>query len=1056
MLSSSLRFLIHAGAVATLAGGLLGQTIQTVAGGTPRPGRSYDASQVQLSYPVVGDGAGDFYLGGHAEVYKITAEGKLSLYAGTGVSTNSGGNGPAQSTPLNWATALAMDASGNLYIADEYASVVREVDAGTGEMTVIAGQPGLRGSSGDGGQATSALLSDPISVAVDASGAVYIGDGVECSVRKIGTDGTIQTLLSGCNQATSVQYPEGLAVDAGGNLYIADNQRDVVWRRDAGTGQVKVYAGLVSGQTSTCTTAQQNDGTCPASQTPLPGYPDSVTVDAAGDVYIGVMTSVVKVSATTGSMTSVADVKERGIWSDATGNVWVADPPKLERIDAASGKVTEVAGSDLPYLGDAAEPLDAQLGTGVGGIAVDAAGDIFVGGNPIVEITPSGQLRTVAGGGSQSPQAGPVAAAAVDLSGIRALALDGQGNLYIAVWAPTGHIYKLDMATGQVSNFAGSFTAGETNTDGALATAEELDSPQEVAVDGAGNVYLTESHYNVVWEVTKNDGVIHRIAGKGLGPSAGDGGLATQATLVYAGGLAVDGAGNVYVGDQNRVRKVDHSTGIITTIAGTGTDGETGDGGAATAATLRGSQYLAVNAAGDVFVSAFSGDEVRRVRASDGWIETIAGGGNQWDAQFAGPALDAALAEVNGLALDANGNLFFASDPQVVREVKLQSALALTPTVLTFAAQNLNTTSAAQTVTLTNSGGSALNISGITLAGADAGDFAETNTCGAALAAGAQCAVSVTFAPTASGSRTANLEISDDAAVGTAEVALDGTGVVANAQLSASALDLGEVTAGATGPAQAVTLSNSGHAALAITSVVVTGNFAESNNCGSSLAPGAQCAMQVTFSPTSTTNYNGQLTVNFAGGSQAVMLSGKGVDFGLQVQLGGSQASIAAGAGASFGLEVQSEGDLSGRLTSSCSIAPATTTIGCSTDPASGSQFSYLGLSPSLVHVNVTTQARSLLEPVPPGGPENWGWPLAAAGLLLAAGLLWRGRRWLPAVGLGAALILAGCGGGGGGSTAPPPPPPAATGTPAGTYTITVSLTVGPVTHTIPLTLVVQ
>src|SRR6185312_9889146 len=199
----------------------------------------------------------------------------------------------------------------------------------------------------------------------------------------------------------------------------------------------------------------------------------------------------------------------------------------------------------------------------------------------------------------------------------------------------------------------------------------------------------------------------------------------------------------------------------------------------------------------------------------------------------------------------------------------------------------------------------------------------------------------------------------------------------------------------------------------------------------------------------------GQLTINFASGSESVALSGEGVEFDLQEQAGEGAKSVAAGATAAYRLDMQLHGSLSGKLSVTCSFAPATTTLGCSSSPASGTQVVLAGW-PGWLEVDLGTQARSLLAPNPAGKPGDWGWPLAAVILLLPAGALaLRRRRWLPAMGLGAALLLAGCGGGGG-SAPPPPPPPAVTGTPAGTYTATVTVAIGPVTHTVPLTLVVQ
>ncbi|HEY8056572.1 MAG TPA: choice-of-anchor D domain-containing protein [Terriglobales bacterium] len=1002
----------------------------------PLPGTTYDASLVMLGKQVVGDGAGNFYVGGPHEILKITADGKLTVLAGTGVATNNTGGGAALSTRLA-VDSLAGDPAGNLYAVDTVTGVVRKVDVSTGAVSVVAGTPGVHGTTGDGGLATAADLDSPVSVTVGATGAIYIGDGVDCSIREVNPgDGTIQTLLGGC-RAGGLQYPAALTADGKGNLYIADVQAGVVWRRDGGTGALTVFAGQLAGT---------GQGTA------LPGYPDALAMDAVGDLFIGTGGEIDKVAAGSSSFTTLAKVSEEGIWSDATGNVWAAGPV-LHRVDGATGAVSVVAGSSQAYLGDGSSPLSAQL-NGRGGMAIDATGDIFLGGNPIVEVTAAGQVHAVAGGGTAQPSAGPIAANTVDLSQARGIALDTAGSLYVTVnTASSSHVYKLDPSTAMVSNVAGGWPGSTPAADGVAATGALLQGVGSVAVDGSGNIDFVLTQSDEVWEVVKADGTLRRVAGNGPYARSGDGGPATSATIPNLGAIASSAAGDLYLADGVVVRRVDHATGIIATVIGNGQSGSTGDGGLATAATTGGARALAVDGSGNIYF--VTPNTIREVIASTGIIQTLTGHGEQWDPQFAGAAADAAFSAPVGLATDANGNVYFGTDPDEIREVKMQSALTLSPAVLNFAVQTLGTPSAAQTVTLTNSGGSALTLGGITLGGASAGDYSQTNSCGTSLAAGAQCTISVSFTPAASGDRSANLEISDNAAVGTATVSLDGSGAVANAQLSATTLDLGQVKAATTSGAQPITLTNAGGAPLVITSVGTVGNFGETNNCGASLAAGATCTIEVTFAPGAAVNYSGQLTINFASGSQSVALSGEGVEFDLQEQAGEGAKTVAAGATAAYGLDMPLHGSLSGKLSVTCSFAPATTTLGCSSSPASGTQVTLAGW-PGSLEVDLGTQARSLLAPNPAGKPGDWGWPLAAVILLLPAGALaLRRRRWLPAMGLGAALLLAGCGGGGG-SAPPPPPPPAVTGTPAGTYTATVTVAIGPVTHTVPLTLVVQ
>lgn len=201
---------------------------------------------------------------------------------------------------------------------------------------------------------------------------------------------------------------------------------------------------------------------------------------------------------------------------------------------------------------------------------------------------------------------------------------------------------------------------------------------------------------------------------------------------------------------------------------------------------------------------------------------------------------------------------------------------SLSPATLIFTSQNVGVASSRQTVTLSNNGTAALTITQI----AASGDFAETNTCGSAVAAGANCAIAVTFTPTAAGARTGNLTVTDNASGSPHSATLSGTGVALapQASLSPAMLTFSSQITGSTSAAQVVTLSNGGAAALAVTQIAASGDFAETNTCGSSVGAGASCAISVTFTPTAAGARTGTLTVtdNDASASQTAALSGTG------------------------------------------------------------------------------------------------------------------------------------------------------------------------------------
>ena len=236
------------------------------------------------------------------------------------------------------------------------------------------------------------------------------------------------------------------------------------------------------------------------------------------------------------------------------------------------------------------------------------------------------------------------------------VALDAAGNLYIADYVDY-RIRKVD-TNGIITTVAGNGTAGYSG-DGGAATKASLDYPFAVAVDAAGNLYIADSENNRIRKVATN-GIITTLAGNGTGGYSGDGGAAAQASLLYPYGVAVDASGNVYIADSDndRVRKVD-TNGIITTVAGDATPGYSGDGGLATKASLEFPVGVGLDSSGNLYIADFDNSRVRKVGAN-GIITTFAGNGTEGFAGDGGAATNAGLYYPVGVAADASGNVFIA------------------------------------------------------------------------------------------------------------------------------------------------------------------------------------------------------------------------------------------------------------------------------------------------------------------------------------------------------------------------------------------------------------
>ena len=480
--------------------------------------------------------------------------------------------------------------------------------------------------SGDGGAATAARFNAPGGVAVDGGGNIYIADTFNHRIRKVtASSGNIETVAGvggagysgdgGAATTARLSYPYGVAVDGSGNIYIADTDNHRIRRVDAATGNISTVAG---------------DG----------------TEDYGGDGG----------AARAAKLSSPYDVAV-----DGDGNLYIADTNnnRIRKVTASSGNIETVAGDGTDgYSGDGGAATSAEIDT-PWGIALDSAGNIYFAGswNEVVRkvTVSSGNIETVAGDGSNDFYGDGGAATDAALDGPRGLAVDGSGNIYIAD-SYNNRIRRVD-TSGNIATFAG---GGSAQGDGGSAAAAELGQVRGVAVDGSGNIYIADSDNNRIRKVDTSS-LISTAAGGGT--DIGDGGAARAAWLNDPSGVAVDESGNLYIADSNhhRVRRVSPS-GTITTVAGTGAAGFSGDGEAAADAQLNNPSDVAVDAAGNIYIADTDNHRIRKVGA-DRKISTVAGTGESGiigSRDFNGPAASAALSFPRGVAVDESGNLYIA------------------------------------------------------------------------------------------------------------------------------------------------------------------------------------------------------------------------------------------------------------------------------------------------------------------------------------------------------------------------------------------------------------
>jgi len=571
--------------------------ITTIAGGGNNPvTEGAPALSVYLGISNTQDGIA---MDSHGLLYFVSVSGILRLDPATGLihivasaRTNSptGDGGPISAATITFVNALAIDQQDNLFFTDY--NRIRMVSAATGIVSTIAGN-GILGYSGDGGPAVNAQLADPVGIAVDHNGNLYIADNNNIAIRKVVLSTGIITTIAGGH---------GIS-------------------QDSGDGGPAVSANII--------------------------YPLWVAVDPTGNLYIYSSNGIRTINATTGIISPFVNIYN--VWHASFspgGNLYLDDNlgQTIWKIPSGTSTSSIVAGNGLDGISGIPGPaLAAQLNSPMN-LAADRAGNVFLVdnyNNSIYRIDRStGQIQNF-----------------VNAANPRGIATDGAGNVYFT--RNDGLYVAKATPAGAVSIIAGSSSYGHTG-DGGPATSATLNRADGIALDAAGNLYIADVQSNCIRKVTAANGIITTIAGTTASGYTGDGSPAASATLNAPLGVTVDRLGNVYIADNgnNVVRKIDAATGIITTVAGTGIAGFSGDNGLATAAQLNYPYRVITDSLNNLYVSDQFNQRVRKINRVTGIITTFAGNGNSAYTGDNVPANTTSISNPVGISFDGAYNLY--------------------------------------------------------------------------------------------------------------------------------------------------------------------------------------------------------------------------------------------------------------------------------------------------------------------------------------------------------------------------------------------------------------
>ncbi len=560
--------------------------VLTIAGTRDTPGADDGVGQAaRFAFPqdLVADGLGNLYVSDSSNftIRRIViATGAVSTLAGAAGQT-APVDGVGADARFGGLGAITMDPAGNLYVADITFNNVRKIDVATAQVTTIAGSP--TGEPGyQDGTGTDARFAGPVGLTGDLFGHLYVSENVNSTIRRVDLEtGEVTTVagtpgvagsVDGVGGAAQFSGPQALSVDSSGNLFVADTFDATVRRIDLATGAVTTLAGAANQQ-------DDRDGAGAAARFESPM---DVLSDGAGNVLVAdignasirqIALDTAEVTTIAGSITPIGSrdgfggvARFGGIsatFSDGAGTLYVSDANNatVRKVVLDTGEVTTIAGT--PGLqGSADGPGHDARFVGPFGLAGDGAGNLYVadpGAHTVRRIDlASGDVTTLAG---RAGQMGSVDGLGPDarFNAPRALASDGAGTLYVGDEGGNT-IRRVDLATSAVTTL--------------VQLPADIVDLSGLAADGAGALYVADSSFHTIWRVVIASAEVSMVAGT-PGVPGNDDGPAGAARFQFPADLASDGAGHLYVADVgNRlIRRIDLAAGLVTTVVGVRDEG---------------------------------------------------------------------------------------------------------------------------------------------------------------------------------------------------------------------------------------------------------------------------------------------------------------------------------------------------------------------------------------------------------------------------------------------------------------------------------------------------